>query len=117
MLTLEVVVVVYTTEKGEDAAGGVVREVSEELGLTNARINRFIGVYDFKRLNQVILVWHIYASGPIVIPPNEIQAYKRVPIAKLRAWEVGTGPAGTKAAALEPRPRTALTVLCCMCDV
>jgi ADP-ribose pyrophosphatase YjhB (NUDIX family) len=94
LTTIEHGTTIMTAEKGENATDGILREVKEELGLTGELV-RFIGVYDFKRMNQIILVWHVRARGAITIAPHEIAAYKLVPIHKLRPWPQGTGAAGT----------------------
>lgn len=78
-------------EQGEEAAEGVLREVKEELGL-DGELVEFVGVYSFHRMNQVILAWHVRASGEITVGA-ELAAIKRVPIADLKPWPMGTGKA------------------------
>lgn len=78
-------------ERGEEAADGVLREVKEELGL-DGELAGFVGVYSFYRMNQVILAWHVRASGEITVG-EELAAVKRVPIEKIRPWKMGTGKA------------------------
>ena len=51
-------------EEGENPEDAVIREVSEELGLSG-NIKRHIGNYIFKEKNQVILCYEIEASGSI----------------------------------------------------
>lgn len=78
-------------ERGEDPAAGVLREVEEELAL-RAEIVELVGVYGFEEMNQVILAYHVRASGEPVAG-DEIEALKRVPIARLKPWPMGTGKA------------------------
>jgi len=80
-------------ERGEHPEAAVLREVNEELGL-DARLAGNIGVYAFERLNQVIFAYHVIAEdGPIRLAADELDDYKEVPLAKLRPWRQGTGPA------------------------
>lgn len=78
-------------ERGERPEEGVVREVKEELGL-DATVASLVGVYPFFMMNQVIVTYHVTAKGEIVLG-EELAAYKRIPIAKLRPWPMGTGEA------------------------
>ncbi len=80
-------------EKGEEPADAVLREVREEIGLTDVRIVEFLGIYTFYQRNEVIFTYHVRASGPLVMDETELQAIKVVPIAELRPWPFGTGPA------------------------
>ena len=80
-------------EKGEEPAEAMLREIREELGLTDARIVSFLGIYTFYQRNEVIFTYHVRASGTIVMDETELQAVKIVPIARLRPWPFGTGPA------------------------
>lgn len=76
-------------ESPEDAAR---REVAEELGL-GVLSSRLIGAYPFARMNQVIIAYHMRASGTIVLDKGELAGFKEVPVDKLRPWEFGTGAA------------------------
>ncbi len=67
----------------------IVREVHEELGLRAQGAN-FIGHYKFDRLNQIILAYHVPATGVITLN-EELVDYKRIPPAKARYWPVSTG--------------------------
>jgi len=78
-------------EKNEEADEGVLREVKEELGL-DAELVEFVGIYSFHRMNQVLLAWHVRATGEISIG-DELAAYKRVPIDAVKPWPMGTGKA------------------------
>ena len=76
-------------ESPEEAAR---REVKEELGL-DAGESALIGAYAFAQMNQVIIAYHLKARGEIRLDAAELDAYKRVPLDKLRAWNFGTGAA------------------------
>jgi NADH pyrophosphatase NudC (nudix superfamily) len=78
-------------EREEEAGDAACREVGEELGL-DARIESFVGIYSFFRMNQIIMAWHLTATGDITLG-DELAAYKRVPTHKLRPWPMGTGKA------------------------
>ena len=78
-------------EKGETPDAGVLREVREELGL-DAETAHFIGCYPFFEMNQLILAFHVPASGEIALN-EELAAIKRVPVERLKPWTIGTGPA------------------------
>ncbi len=67
----------------------VAREVHEELGLQAQGVN-FIGHYRFERLNQIILAYHVPATGVITLN-GELVDYKRIPPHKARYWPVSTG--------------------------
>ena len=80
-------------EHGEHPEAAALREVGEELGI-EARLERFIGIYPFERLNQVIFAYHVQGGpGPIALAADELDAYQEVPIEKLKPWRQGTGPA------------------------
>lgn len=78
-------------EKGETPNNAVLREVREELGL-NAETAHFIGYYPFFEMNQLILAFHVPASGEITLS-EELADIKRVPVERLKPWTIGTGPA------------------------
>ena len=78
-------------ERGEDPAEGVLREVKEELGL-DGEVVELVGVYAFLPMNQVIIAYHVRATGEIAMG-EELAAYEEIPIAKLRPWPFGTGDA------------------------
>ena len=65
------------------------REVKEELGLDASEAN-FIGHYAFQRMNQIIIAYHVPASGEIVLG-EELSEWKRVELDKARYWPAGTG--------------------------
>lgn len=78
-------------ERGETPEQGILREIQEEIGLS-AEVVSLVGAYTFPQRNELIVAYHVRASGEIALGP-EIEAYKRVPVEKLRAWPFGTGEA------------------------
>jgi NAD+ diphosphatase len=76
-------------EPNEAPETGIAREIGEELGLAAERVE-LIGAYAFPAMNQVIIGYGVTAAG-VIVPGAEIAGWKRVPAAKLRAWETGTG--------------------------
>ena len=76
-------------ERGETPEEGVRREVKEELGLS-ATAATLIGVYPFRRMNQVIIAYHVVASGTITLN-EELVDYRRVEPSRCGAWKAGTG--------------------------
>ncbi|AXE17843.1 ADP-ribose pyrophosphatase [Runella rosea] len=79
-------------EKGESPEEAVLREVKEEIGL-DAEMVEQVGVYPFFQRNELIIAYHVRATGEIRMDEKELQAYKVVPIDKLRPWSFGTGVA------------------------
>ena len=78
-------------ERGESPADAVVREVKEETDL-DADAASLIGVYDFARMNQVIIAYHVPARGTVRLS-EELADYRLIEPAKLRPWPQGTGQA------------------------
>jgi NADH pyrophosphatase NudC (nudix superfamily) len=78
-------------EAGETPQEGIAREVKEETAL-DAEAVELIGVYDFQRMNQVIIAYHVRARGDILLSP-ELVEYKLLPPEELRCWRSGTGQA------------------------
>ncbi len=78
-------------EAGETPEEGIVREVKEELGL-DATLVGLVGVYAFTQRNELIVAYHLRATGPIVLGA-ELETFKRVAIEKLQPWPFGTGHA------------------------
>ena len=79
-------------EKGEEPAEAVLREVKEETGL-DATLIETLGIYTFYQRNEIIMTYHVRASGVITLETSELAAYKLMPIAKLKPWPFGTGVA------------------------
>ncbi len=67
----------------------VAREVKEELDLDATGVH-FIGHYRFERQNQIILAYHVPATGVITLG-EELSEYKRIAPEKARYWPVATG--------------------------
>jgi len=78
-------------EPREDPAKAVLREVAEETGLTGEVVG-LVGAYGFERMNQLILAYHVRASGEIRLS-DELAEVKLLPPEKVRAWPFGTGVA------------------------
>ena len=78
-------------EAGESAEQGIAREVAEETGLEVLDAT-LIGVYDFQRMNQVILAYHVRARGAVRLSA-ELAEYKLFDPADVRCWPQGTGRA------------------------
>ncbi|HMS27236.1 MAG TPA: NUDIX domain-containing protein [Burkholderiaceae bacterium] len=76
-------------EAGEKAEEGIAREVKEETNLDVNEVN-LIGVYDFQRMNQVIIAYHVVAEGEILLSP-ELVDYKLFSPQTVRCWPAGTG--------------------------
>jgi NAD+ diphosphatase len=81
-------------EAGETPEGGIAREVMEETSLTADSVN-LIGVYDFQRMNQVIIAFHVTARGTVKLSP-ELAEYKLFEPKDVRCWPSGTGMALAK---------------------
>jgi NADH pyrophosphatase NudC (nudix superfamily) len=78
-------------EAGETPEQGVTREVREETALEVQQL-KLIGVYDFQRMNQVIIAYHALARGEVSLSA-ELAEYKLFAPQDLRCWRAGTGHA------------------------
>jgi NAD+ diphosphatase len=67
----------------------ILREVKEELDLDGTAAN-FIGHYTFERQNQIILAFHVPATGVVKLSPELID-HKRIEPSKARYWPAATG--------------------------
>ncbi len=76
-------------EAAESPEDGIRREVAEETSLQVDAVS-LIGVYDFQRMNQVIIAYHALARGEIRLSP-ELAEYKLFAPADVRCWPAGTG--------------------------
>jgi NADH pyrophosphatase NudC (nudix superfamily) len=76
-------------EAGETPQEGIAREIKEETNLEVAELN-LIGVYDFQRMNQVIIAYHALAEGEVKLSP-ELVDYKLYAYDAVRCWPAGTG--------------------------
>jgi NADH pyrophosphatase NudC (nudix superfamily) len=73
-------------ESPEDCA---VREVKEELDLDGGKPT-LIGAYPFELMNQVIIAYHVAATGTIRLN-DELDDFRHVPFEQCRVWPAGTG--------------------------
>ena len=76
-------------EAGETPEEGIAREVAEETSLEVLKLD-LIGVYDFQRMNQIIIAYHAVARGEVRLSP-ELVEYKMFEPADLVCWPAGTG--------------------------
>jgi NAD+ diphosphatase len=76
-------------EAGETPQQGIAREVAEETALEVDSL-QLIGVYDFQRMNQVIIAYHAVARGEVRLSP-ELAEYRLFAPAEVRCWRAGTG--------------------------
>ncbi|HEX6363402.1 MAG TPA: NUDIX domain-containing protein [Albitalea sp.] len=99
-------------EAGETPEAGIRREVAEETALEVDALE-LIGVYDFQRMNQVIIAYHALAHGEIRLSP-ELAEYRLFRPEAVRCWPAGTGYAladwlrrrGHTPQFLDPSPRS-----------
>ena len=56
------------------------------------RLSNLWGLYEFHRMNQLIIAYHIRASGEIKLS-EELIDYKRKKDHEIRPWATGTGKA------------------------
>ncbi len=76
-------------EAGETAQEGIAREIREETSLEPQELN-LIGVYDFQRMNQVIIAYHARCEGEVRLSP-ELVDYRLFSPAAVKCWPAGTG--------------------------
>jgi NADH pyrophosphatase NudC (nudix superfamily) len=76
-------------EAGETPEGGIAREIKEETNLDTDAL-KLIGVYDFQRMNQVIIAYHALAHGEVKLSP-ELADYKLYALEDVKCWPAGTG--------------------------
>ena len=76
-------------EAGESPQEGIAREVKEETNLDVTQVN-LVGAYEFLRMNQVIIAYHVVAHGDVRLSP-ELVDYRLVDLPDLRCWPAGTG--------------------------
>ena len=76
-------------EAGESPEAGVCREVLEE---TNLRVKalRILGSWEFLRMNQVLIAYHVRVQGEVALSP-ELLEYQWVTAEAARCWPSGTG--------------------------
>jgi NADH pyrophosphatase NudC (nudix superfamily) len=78
-------------EAGETPQEGIAREIAEETNLRATGLE-LIGVYDFQRMNQVIIAYHAVCEGEVRLSP-ELAEYRLFPYEQVRCWPAGTGHA------------------------
>jgi len=76
-------------EAGETPEEGIAREVKEETNLAVDSL-KLVGVYDFQRMNQIIIAYHAVARGEIVLSP-ELAEYRLYRPGDIKCWRAGTG--------------------------
>jgi len=76
-------------EAGESPEAGIRREVHEETALQVDALS-LIGVYEFERMNQVIIAYHALARGEVRLSP-ELAEYKLFAPQDIVCWPAGTG--------------------------
>jgi NAD+ diphosphatase len=78
-------------EAGETPQQGIAREVFEETSLTVDSVS-LIGAYEFLRMNQIIIAYHVAARGEIALSP-ELVDYRAMAPELVKCWPAGTGHA------------------------
>ncbi|MFT3719638.1 NUDIX hydrolase [Pseudorhodoferax sp.] len=78
-------------EAGESPQDGIRREIQEETALEATSLH-LVGVYDFQRMNQVIIVYHAVCEGEVRLSP-ELVDYKLFAPQDVKCWRAGTGQA------------------------
>ena len=76
-------------EAAESPQEGITREIREETSLEATELN-LIGVYDFQRMNQVIIAYHAVCGGAVKLSP-ELVDYKLYRHEDVLCWPAGTG--------------------------
>jgi len=76
-------------EAGETPEGGIAREIAEETNLEASAL-KLLGVYDFQRMNQVIIAYHAVCHGEVRLSP-ELVDYKLYAFEDVLCWPAGTG--------------------------
>ena len=90
-------------EAGETPQAGILREVLEETSMVGEVVS-LVGVYDFQRMNQLIVAYHVRARGDISLSP-ELAEYRLFEPTRVKCWAAGTGQAladWLRARAIEP---------------
>ena len=76
-------------EAGETPEGGIAREITEETNLETSAL-KLLGVYDFQRMNQVIIAYHAVCNGEVRLSP-ELVDYRLYAFEDVLCWPAGTG--------------------------
>ena len=91
-------------EAGESPEEGITREIAEETQLQVSSL-KLVGVYDFQRMNQVIIAYHAVADGEVRLS-SELAEYKLFNYPDIICWPAGTGYAmgdWLRSQGIEPR--------------
>lgn len=78
-------------EAGESPQEGIAREVKEETNL-DVLSSAIVGAYEFQRMNQVIIAYHVVAEGEVKLSP-ELLDWRLYDLPQLKCWPAGTGHA------------------------
>ena len=78
-------------EAGESPQDGIAREVKEETNLDVSEVN-LVGAYEFLRMNQIIIAYHVVGEGEVQLSP-ELVDYQLYVVPARRCWPAGTGSA------------------------
>ena len=76
-------------EAGETPQDGISREIKEETSLDATELD-LIGVYDFQRMNQIIIAYHAVCHGTVKLSP-ELVDYRLFEFDQVKCWPAGTG--------------------------
>ena len=76
-------------EAAETPQAGIAREIKEETNLDTTSLD-LIGVYDFQRMNQIIIAYHAVCVGDVSLSP-ELVEYKLYDFEAIKCWPAGTG--------------------------
>jgi NADH pyrophosphatase NudC (nudix superfamily) len=76
-------------EAGETPKEGIAREIAEETNLTTESLD-LIGVYDFQRMNQIIIAYHAVCHGDVRLSP-ELVDHRLYSPQDVKCWPAGTG--------------------------
>ena len=78
-------------EAQETPEEGIAREILEETNLEVTEL-KLIGVYDFQRMNQIIIAYHAACIGEVRLSP-ELSDYRLYRHEDVLCWPAGTGRA------------------------
>ena len=76
-------------EAAETPEAGIAREIKEETNLDTSELN-LLGVWDFQRMNQIIIAYHAVAHGQVSLSP-ELAEYQLYEPQDVKCWPAGTG--------------------------
>lgn len=76
-------------ERDETPEEGVARELKEETNLDAESIS-LLGVYEFQRKNELIIAYHVVASGTVELA-EELAGYRLFHPLEIKPWRRATG--------------------------